>query len=512
MALPEDLFDYLQEKVHVFRMKPDFSEPKIYTGGVDITNWSKLAPKAKKMALAKSWYVYYSFRDPNTGKLTRQKNLKLGANRFKTKTARFKYLKKVQRHLLLLLDYGFNPYEDNSHLMQQFWKDIEGQVPTGTRKGPDKDNAATQDGTSQSRHSIPWEPKSVTGNSKSTNLDKTNPGYSESTPRNSIKQPSDTKPSTSNTGEEVLEITPTNQPRIGCNEAIDKVLAIKKASLSPTSYSRYKSRLHKFCQWLTQNHQGLNSIDEVSKQIVSQYLNEELLRTSPKSRNNVRADLSACFQVLEDQEVVAKNFVKSIKKLKERPLRNRAFTPSQVKELFNFLQNSDPILYLFVLFIYYNFLRPIEVCRLQVKDLDLKAGKLQIQTKTERVTEKIIPEVLLHQLPESLNQASSQHFVFTPNGFAGPWPAQEDNKRNYFSNRFRKVKKIFGFGKEYGLYSFRHSAASLLYRRLEREHGALAAKSQLMAITGHKDQKALEAYLRDINASLPDDYSYLFQD
>ncbi len=72
MALPKNLFAYLEEKVYVFHMKPNYSEPKIYTGGVDITRWSKLTPTQRKRALQKSWYVYYSFRNPATGKLKRQ--------------------------------------------------------------------------------------------------------------------------------------------------------------------------------------------------------------------------------------------------------------------------------------------------------------------------------------------------------------------------------------------------------------------------------------------------------
>jgi hypothetical protein len=37
------------------------------------------------------------------------------------------------------------------------------------------------------------------------------------------------------------------------------------------------------------------------------------------------------------------------------------------------------------------------------------------------------------------------------------------------------------------------------------------AKSRLMLITGHVTLKALDAYLRDIDAVLPEDYSYLYE-
>jgi hypothetical protein len=40
-------------------MKLNYSEPKIYTGGANINNWSRLSVKDKNEALSKKWYVYY---------------------------------------------------------------------------------------------------------------------------------------------------------------------------------------------------------------------------------------------------------------------------------------------------------------------------------------------------------------------------------------------------------------------------------------------------------------------
>jgi hypothetical protein len=97
-------------------MKLNYSEPKIYTGGVAISSWSQLTNEEKKKALSKDWFVYFSFRDPITGKLKKQSFIKAGANKLKTKRERYAFLKTMQQALLELLEYGFNPYEDNSAL------------------------------------------------------------------------------------------------------------------------------------------------------------------------------------------------------------------------------------------------------------------------------------------------------------------------------------------------------------------------------------------------------------
>lgn len=94
----------------------NYSEPKIFTGGVDISAWSKLSLKEKKEALSKKWYIYYLFRDPKTGKLKRQTNIKAGANLYKDKKSRYHILSKLKESLKYILSEGFNPYKDNSSL------------------------------------------------------------------------------------------------------------------------------------------------------------------------------------------------------------------------------------------------------------------------------------------------------------------------------------------------------------------------------------------------------------
>ncbi len=101
-------------------MKLKYSEPKIYTGGVDIHQWSKLSATAKKAALNKDWYVYFSFRDPETGILKRQTNIKAGANSYKEMKKRIAHLRTIQRNLFLLLEAGFDPYGDNTELEMAF--------------------------------------------------------------------------------------------------------------------------------------------------------------------------------------------------------------------------------------------------------------------------------------------------------------------------------------------------------------------------------------------------------
>ncbi|MEE2801038.1 MAG: site-specific integrase, partial [Bacteroidota bacterium] len=105
----------VHKNVHDLPMK-QFSEPKIYTGGVDIDKWDELTKEQQTKALSKRWYVYFSFRNPETKKLVRQTNIHADVNHLKTKKERYYNLNLIRERLKALLILGFNPYVNNQEL------------------------------------------------------------------------------------------------------------------------------------------------------------------------------------------------------------------------------------------------------------------------------------------------------------------------------------------------------------------------------------------------------------
>ncbi|WP_435133045.1 hypothetical protein [Formosa sp. A9] len=100
---------------HDLIKKPQFSTPKIYNAKGD---------------LSKRWYVYFSYRNPKTGKLERMKNIYGKVNYYKTKEDRMTVLSKYRSRLVKLLKAGFNPFEDNTELYQsRLAKKQESEVP-----------------------------------------------------------------------------------------------------------------------------------------------------------------------------------------------------------------------------------------------------------------------------------------------------------------------------------------------------------------------------------------------
>ena len=365
------LLQRVHENVHVFPMKLNYSHPKIYTGGVDISQWTKLSKTEQTEALQKDWYVYYSFRDPATGKLKRQQNIKTGANRHKDKRSRFSYLKTLETSLLHLLQLGFNPYEDNTALENEYFND-------DAKNKNNKNNNIVVDSVASVA--------SVVLVAKMTSTEK----------------------------------------------ALEVGLLTKSKVLNENSYKKFRSRISRFAEWLKKKQHYKTDINNINKNVIIEYLNEVLHNSSARNRNNTRSDLSSLFQTFVDNDFIEKNFIKDISVLKSTPTRNKTYTLQQQKQLYNNMEQQDPILLLFVKFVSYNFLRPIEVCRLRVGDVDLVENKLYVRAKNQPVKTKIIPEILIQDLPD-LSTMNKDLYLFTPNQIGGNWDIDESNKRTYFT-------------------------------------------------------------------------------
>jgi integrase len=447
----------VHDNVHELTMKLNYSDPKFYTGGVNISKWSSLSKTEKKSALSKNWYLYYSYRNPETGKLERQSNIKAGINNFKDYRSRVKILKQLKQALIILLEKGYSPF---------------------------------------SKHEIHLEDLS------NSNLD--------------IKQKFTkvkkvgSKAYKPNSNDKDNSIEPKNDIGFSFNDALVLVYTIKEKTLNSNSFPKFKSRISRFEKWCLDNSIDYDSdISHVTKKLIIRFLNEVLNRTSARNRNNTRTDLSSFFQVLVDNDIINENFIKKINVLKSTPIRNKTYTPKLQKDIFSYMKRNDPLLLLYVKFISYNFLRPIEVCRLKIEDLDVSERKIYVKAKNHPVKTKIIPEILFNELPDLTSFSNSSH-LFSPEGIGHVWSIDETNKRDYFTKRFKKVKEHFGLGAEYGLYSFRHTFITKLYNEMIKNGTPFEVKSRLKLITGHSSMTALEKYLRDIDAELPEDYSNHF--
>ena len=290
-----------------------------------------------------------------------------------------------------------------------------------------------------------------------------------------------------------------NQKEMSIVKAFDFALGLKEKAVSSGTIKDYKRKAKLFIAWMEEMHPTKKNISEISRKDLLDYFNGIVLKTSARNRNNYRTELGSIFQVLKNNELVAENYIQSIPVLKSKTERNKVYTLKEQQNIFEYLEKQDQLLLLFIKFVSYSFIRPIEVCRIRIKDINLETKTVQFKAKNSPLKTKIIPSILFDELPD-LSQLDKESFLFTPDTIGAFWDANETNRRDHFS-----------LNEDYGIYSFRHTFISKLYRKLRENASPFEAKSNLMLITGHKSMSALEKYLREIDAELPEDYSKLFK-
>lgn len=304
--------------------------------------------------------------------------------------------------------------------------------------------------------------------------------------------------------------------------ALKHALELKSRNKKNTTTIGYEFHLNRFLEWAkTKGYLGMEvkkfNIDhfyEFLDWIRFEYINDKTGQPlSGTSVNNHKRSLSSLFTTLKNERIVSQNFLRGIPNVDEDPLNNKAFTIDELQRIKKVLQMEDPYLIHFISFMIYPLLRPREICRLKVKDLNTDQWILSVETKTEksslrRIIERIRPTI------ESMNIANApgDYHLFSYHNKPAPWEGVSlKTKVDHFGKRFRDIKNRMGFGREYGLYSFRHTAIMDLYHSMQRDGmGEQEILFKLMPITQHKSVAGIKNYLRNHRKSIPPDHSAIY--
>jgi len=278
------------------------------------------------------------------------------------------------------------------------------------------------------------------------------------------------------------------------------------SKITSRDYLNTKNQFLKFLKYDKEK-----DINDLNKSVIIKFLNKKLEETSARTRNNSKASLSALFTILDNKlNIIDRNYIKDIGNEKTKTKKDRTFTRKELQDIVDYLKVNDPYLLLYLKFVAYSFLRPVEVNRLKVKDINLEESLLYFQAKNKPLKTKRIPSIFIDDIKAmNLDLYNKEYFLFTLKNKPAEWNTDDNTRRDAFSKRFKKVKNKLDLGKEYGLYSFRHSFITNLFRylRTSENKSYSDAIKELQPITGHETQQALEMYIHSIDADIPKDWS-----
>ena len=247
------------------------------------------------------------------------------------------------------------------------------------------------------------------------------------------------------------------------DSALDYALEVKKPSIRSTSYPSYKSAVKIFKGWATENRQleiDVAYFDKLRAVYFNDYLFVERAYAA-KTVNGHISYLKSLFEVLVEREIILKNPFKGIKKHKEGlSRRNLAFSVEQIEEIKKIISERNPKLWLFIQFIYYCYLRPNEIRQLKKSHIQLATRQIFIPnyiSKNNREGYVTLPESFYKELAIAEELKSDQEYIFP-----GSLPDKPISK-NMMGLRFHKLIKELNLGKDYTLYSWKHSGVVSAY-------------------------------------------------
>ncbi|TXK73966.1 site-specific integrase [Mesonia sp. HuA40] len=313
-----------------------------------------------------------------------------------------------------------------------------------------------------------------------------------------------------------------NRKSITLEKALAYAYKILEANKAEATLNGYNFHLNRFKDWAYKNgYLGLDVKDfdidkfyEFWDFLRFDYVNQKTKKgLSGTSINNHKRSLSSLFTILQDERFIPLNFIKQVPKVDQEPVNNKAFTVKELDDIKKYILKNDPYLLHFLRFMIYPILRPIEICRLKVGDIDIENFFLSVKTKTELLSYRR----LIHKIKPTLNEMQidkypANYHLFTAEGKPAEWNGAKLKSRvDHFSKRFRDIKNELGYGRYYSLYSVRHTAILNLYNSLvDKGMGEQEILFKLMPLTGHRSVSGIKNYLRKHKRSIPADHSDIY--
>lgn len=247
----------------------------------------------------------------------------------------------------------------------------------------------------------------------------------------------------------------------GIITALVRILEVKKTILRPRSISTYRHIFRGLETWLKNNKLENLPAGMFSYRNAMQFL--DWLKTDRKvmnrTYNNYLSALRTLWNFLIEREYVEFNPFKRCKKLQKDDTEIVTFTKSELEIIRTRLPQDNPQLWACVQLIFYCFMRPAEIMRLQAKDIDLDRGLIYVHgylSKNKKDQIVVMPEKLIQDLRKlNLEQIPEGQFVFA----SKLHPGYRQAAPTRMAEIWRKWADSYGIKKK--LYHMKHTGAGM---------------------------------------------------
>lgn len=251
-------------------------------------------------------------------------------------------------------------------------------------------------------------------------------------------------------------VSPLNPPAV---VVLREIVDGKKSSLRRRSWQSYHYAINAFERWLPDP--GVK-IGDITRHDARSFLDHLSQSQTGKSVNGVRGFLTAIFNHYGQRNEGFVNPFLGTPKYRQEVGKNIAFTDKQKNALWDAM---TPELRLFTRFIYFTYIRPLELLRLRVGDVRTDMGVIIIhghQSKNRLQQSVEIADSFLGELQAmEYDKMPGNWFLFG----RGLKPGPESLGRNKVSKRHSKVLESMEFNNpSLTLYSWKHTGVVAAYK------------------------------------------------
>lgn len=241
-------------------------------------------------------------------------------------------------------------------------------------------------------------------------------------------------------------------------DRLNEFTALKKG-LRRRTWQSYEYSKNILVKWLQSKHYDYFLPSDFTISVCNQFFDSlQNKGLAGKTLNGHKANLSVLFNMMVERELISKNPISKIKKFPQTTGRNIAFTDDQRLDLEEEMKTYNYPLYVFTQWIYYTCIRPIELLRLKVSNVDMINKNIVIysdQSKNKKTESIVIPDAMLPIIESmALDKFSPNDYLFGKTFKTCSIPYS----RNSVSLAFGKVLKKLNFSKDYTLYSWKHTS------------------------------------------------------
>jgi len=237
------------------------------------------------------------------------------------------------------------------------------------------------------------------------------------------------------------------------SDAINFALKIKNQTLGTRAKQSYSSIANIFIEYLIKKKLSEIPIEDINYIIVQDFFDKSLVseKIAPRTYNNRITALKTIFNFLIKRGYIQFNPFTMVEKLREAEPAITAYTKNELSSISTVLPTENFQLYVISQFIFYCFIRPAELVRLQFKDvfwdhsIILLPGSKSKNKKSEVI---ILPDQLKANLQHWRRDFPSEYYIFSKNllpGIKEIAPTRIAEAWREFADRHGIKKVIYDF-------------------------------------------------------------------